>query len=168
MDTERILIGEFLFDFLKIMETPQHYIRRRLLLQPQNIRLRPTPSSFSTSSFERLFRFTHSEFETLLHSLEIPSTLYVEAHGHKSTFSGEDAFMVLLRRLSYPCRWVELSEFFGRSASDLSGIWNLILSFLRRRWCISKLSRIDCARMLLLYEVAAVRCQIASASSTVR
>ena len=72
------------------------------------------------------FRFYKDDIRNLCVELGIPKEFRAR---NGTALSGEEGLCVLLRRLSYPNRLGDLSEFFGRSISELSYIFNGILDF---------------------------------------
>lgn len=78
-----------------------------------------------------LFRFTQSEIRRLCTSLRLRDEF---VHVNKTTWTGLEGLCVVLRRLSYPCRFKDLRALFGRSNSELSIIFNQTCMFLRTTW----------------------------------
>lgn len=70
-------------------------------------------------------RFQKDDMERLRNALQIPSH-YICDQGTKAT--GMEALMILLRRLTYPNRLCDLEPIFGRIGSELSLIFNKVLS----------------------------------------
>lgn len=66
-----------------------------------------------------MFRFRKDDLITLQHLLRIPDEVRL-CNGSK--VKGTEALCVMLRRLCYPCRYVDLYEMFGRCLSDISRI----------------------------------------------
>jgi hypothetical protein len=62
-------------------------------------------------------------------ALEIPLH-YTCGQGTKAT--GIEALMILLRRLSYPNRWCDLTVIFGRSQSELCLIFNEVIDLFEK------------------------------------
>jgi len=67
------------------------------------------------------WRFEKNDMYRLCDALNIPDQ-YTGYQG--STCTGMEALMVMLRRLSYPNRWCDLVETFGRSEPELSIFFN--------------------------------------------
>ena len=59
----------------------------------------------------------------LLEALQIPAA-YTGYQG--SVFTGMEGLMVMLRRLTYPNRWCDLVNIFGRSEAELSILFNMV------------------------------------------
>ena len=79
--------------------------------------------AFSSSPYK--YRFHKDHMHRLHSALNFPSH-YI---GHQKTkASGMEALMILLRGLVYPNRWCDLVCIFGRSESQLSLIFNKIIS----------------------------------------
>lgn len=91
-------------------------------------RTRRTPVCFGASSnygadrglgageFQALFRFFPRDIPRLMDALRIP------AYVNRLRLPGDEALLILLSRLAYPSRLVELSLVFGRSTGTLSTI----------------------------------------------
>ncbi|XP_055339621.1 uncharacterized protein LOC129589089 [Paramacrobiotus metropolitanus] len=72
-------------------------------------------------------------------ALKIPELVWT-AEG--DCVNAVEALCILLRRLCYPNRWIELRKFFGRSQGSMSRIFYAVLSILDRLWS-KHLSRLD-------------------------
>ena len=68
---------------------------------------------------EMRYRFTKSEIRRLAICLRVPDKVSVP---HCTKVSGLEALCIMLRRLCYPNRWVELVSEFGISGNQLSAI----------------------------------------------
>ena len=77
------------------------------------------------------FRFSSAEVMELCHALRIPEKMVGPS---RVSWTGLEGVLVVLRRLTYPCRLGELSYEFGRSMPDLSRIFNETLVWIWRRW----------------------------------
>ena len=77
------------------------------------------------------FRFKKEHIIVLKNSLGIPDVIKLD---NRSEFSGVDGICVLLKRLAYPCRLVELSCFFGRSCSDISRVITFLVTYIHDRF----------------------------------
>lgn len=78
---------------------------------------------FSLSPYKDRF---HKDHMHRLHcALNLPS--YYSCP-QKTKASGMEALMILLRRLVYPNRWCDLVSIFGRTESQLSLIFNKVIS----------------------------------------
>ena len=71
-----------------------------------------------------LVRFHKQDIPHLLSALEIPR-FYTTHQG--SMYSGIEAQLILLRRLSYPNRWCDLVPIFGRFESEPSMIFHMVI-----------------------------------------
>ena len=71
-----------------------------------------------------LFRFQREDLLRLRTALRIPDQVIT---AQRDRVSGNEAFCILLRRLAYPCRWLELRRLFGRTTGTLSRIFYHIL-----------------------------------------
>ncbi|KAK3734504.1 hypothetical protein QZH41_010192 [Actinostola sp. cb2023] len=85
----------------------------------------------SDDNCENMFRFQKDDMDRLLHALEIPDH-YICSQGTSS--SGMESLMIMLRRLSYPNRWIDLVPVFGRSQFELSVIFNEIVDDIYERY----------------------------------
>ena len=70
-----------------------------------------------------LARFEKGDMSRLLETLQIPAA-YTGYQG--SVFTGTEGLMVMLRRLTYPNRWCDLVNIFGRSQAELSILFNMV------------------------------------------
>ena len=73
------------------------------------------------------FRFRKTEIPLLAEALDIPET-FVCHQG--TTAPGIEGLCVLLRRLTYPCRYSDLIPRFGRPVPELSMIYNIVLDYI--------------------------------------
>ena len=78
-----------------------------------------------------MHRFDRNSQHRLAAALELPDFYRCE-QGTKAT--GMEVLLIMLRRLSYPMRWCDLAQLFGREESELSMIFNLV-SLLACRVC---------------------------------
>ena len=85
-----------------------------------------TLDEWADSNTLKFTRFTKPEIYELIHLLRFYDIEYNA--GPKP--SAEIACCVLLRRLTFPCRWVELQEVFGRSAGWLSTVFTCVVQHL--------------------------------------
>jgi len=76
---------------------------------------------------EERFRFLKQDIPRLAQALRLPDT-FIGYQG--TTCSSVEGLCLLLRRLAYPCRYVDLIPLFGRSKAELSIICNLVLDFI--------------------------------------
>ncbi|KAF7371924.1 hypothetical protein MVEN_00050100 [Mycena venus] len=78
------------------------------------------------------FRFTHADVYTLVDALNLPDVIYCEEN--RICEDKITALCMLLRRLAYPCRLVDLEVEFGWETSRTSRITRLTAEFLWSRW----------------------------------
>ena len=71
----------------------------------------------STAQFKSEFRFGFSELPLMAEALQLPDT-FVCCNG--SVASGYEGLLLLLKRLTYPCRLSDLIPRFGRSVPEMS------------------------------------------------
>lgn len=81
-------------------------------------------SLLSNSECMKRFRFNHAGIRSLQEHLRIPEQ-YICVN--RTTATGLEGLLVLLRRLTYPNRLCELVNEFGRSNTELSLIFNTVL-----------------------------------------
>lgn len=103
------------------------YAYERQILRSQPKRPRLIIDSFTEEQFYVRFRFAKSHFMVLLHLFRFPEYVDVE-YGYR--VSGEECFLILLRRLSSPSQFSWLEDLFGRSKSALCAIFNFALSYI--------------------------------------
>ena len=72
---------------------------------------------------KNLYRFGKDDMLRLCSALQIPEQ-YTCSQGTSAT--GVEAVMVLLRRLSYPNRLIDLVPFFGRAEPEISEIFSTV------------------------------------------
>ena len=87
--------------------------------------------SISPVNFKGKFRFQKTDFRRLCAALGIPDEMRAP---NRMRWSGLEGLCILLRRLAYPTRHLDLDDFFGRGKADISLIFNQMLAFLNRRW----------------------------------
>ncbi|XP_074634726.1 uncharacterized protein LOC141893231 isoform X2 [Acropora palmata] len=85
----------------------------------------------SEDDFPSLFRFQKHDFVRLVNGLKLPDFYFCQ---QRSVCPGTEALLILLRRLSYPNRWCDLTHMFGRPEPELSMIFNEILTDIHRRF----------------------------------
>ena len=73
--------------------------------------------NFTDIEFRNYFRFEKAHFWRLHDLFELPDLFKLR---NRAYVTGEEILMILLRRLAYPVRWVDLRMFFGVSNSTLS------------------------------------------------
>lgn len=87
--------------------------------------------SLSDQRCLEFFRFTRPQIRDLCRQLELPAVMTAD---NGIRWAPEEGFCILLRRLAYPCRLVDLEDIFGRHVSDLSRIGNCVCLFIVQRW----------------------------------
>ncbi|KAH9119074.1 hypothetical protein LEN26_011803 [Aphanomyces euteiches] len=87
--------------------------------------------SINNATFIDLFRFSKAEFWSMLTQFNLSSTIILPC---RTRVTNVEAVLILLRRLSYPNRWIELSMQFGRSKPVLCRIFQFILSTLYEKY----------------------------------
>ena len=88
-------------------------------------------NSLTDNEFWILFRFKKTDFHRLLMALAIPEEITLR---QRSKFTGKTALLILLRRLAYPNRLIDLKMIFGRTISELSLISNYMIEHIYDRF----------------------------------
>ncbi|KAL9970194.1 hypothetical protein ACROYT_G022528 [Oculina patagonica] len=73
------------------------------------------------------FRFKKAEILRLAEALDIPETFLCH---QGTTAAGIEGLCELLRRLTHPCRYLDLIPCFGRLVPELSMIYNIVLEYI--------------------------------------
>ena len=73
------------------------------------------------------FRFSNSHLYTLLDVLNIPDRV-VTVQG--TVCEDIEALCILLKRLSFPCRYTDLTSMFGRNPTELCLIYNTMINLI--------------------------------------
>lgn len=100
------------------------------------IPLFPVYSRFDLGSLSLMqcwyeLRFEMQDVERLRVNLRIPDVVRTR---NGTVASGTEALCLVLARLAYPCRWVQLVPRFGRSITHLSQLFNETIVFLDGTW----------------------------------
>ena len=80
---------------------------------------------------ELKFRFDVQGIRTLVSLLRVPSVFLTQ---NRDRCHGEEALCIVLNRLSYPRRYVDMMALFGRSRESISRIFNGMVDFLFSKW----------------------------------
>ena len=83
-------------------------------------------SSFSGDEIAHMCRFITADLRRLRQLLLIPDTLKAGKEGYR--IHGDDALMVTLRRLTYPCHTRDLAVTFGMSKIKVSVVFNTVVN----------------------------------------
>jgi hypothetical protein len=103
------------------------------------------PSWFTEVEFVEQFRFRRDDFFRILACLRDDRGRYLMKDGapialrigklpHSFQMRADKALMILLQRLSYPCRWCDMQIMLGGSRTELSATYNHMLSMLYARY----------------------------------
>lgn len=92
--------------------------------------LRFDPRTVPDDRFRRLFRFSKEEIPRLVDALRLPAVIITR---ERCRVNAEEALCILLRRLAFPSRLLDLREF-GRSEAALSGIFLHLVRDLANRF----------------------------------
>ena len=113
---------------------------------------------------EHLFRFSTEQLYILVTSLRIPAILRTSA---RDSFHAIEGLCIVLRRLVFPVRYLDMVDLFGRSRSSLSRINRHMMAWLYAKWY--RLSEFSAARVLPKAETwaAAVRAKAPDAYENV-
>ncbi|GJJ68191.1 nuclease HARBI1 [Entomortierella parvispora] len=88
-------------------------------------------NQYDNITSERLFRFRTDEILDIVEALRVPNVLVLD---NGSKFSSLEGVCIVLRRLAFPCRLVDLMPMFGRSEGMLSRIFNKTITWIYNRW----------------------------------
>lgn len=97
---------------------------------------RPMRIPFSLNEIEEsdvisYFRFNREDIPRLSSAFRLPEVIILE---NRSRFEGIEALCILLRRLSYPNRYVDLKQMFRREVPELSMICTWMIEYLNRNF----------------------------------
>jgi hypothetical protein len=98
---------------------------------PINPVLRLNLNNMTDLECRNYFRFSHHEIRMLVGKLRFPQVIILQ--NHRDRVMAIEAFCLLLRRLSYPNRWFDLKDNFGRHPSLMSRIFHYVMHFLLQR-----------------------------------
>jgi hypothetical protein len=98
---------------------------------PINPELRLNLNSMTDHECKRYFRFSRHQIQMLVSKLGFPDVIIIP--NHRDCVMAIEAFCLLLRRLSYPNRWFDLKDNFGRHPSSMSRIFHYVMHFLLQR-----------------------------------
>lgn len=88
-------------------------------------------NGYSDDECQRLFRFTKREVVILFSKFKLPAQITTT----EGTWSiGVDALCVFLRKMSYPTRYHDLENMFGRSVSSLCNKFYYVLEYLFNKY----------------------------------
>ena len=79
----------------------------------------------------QLFRLTKDDLGTLCRLLRLPPVM---TGRNRTSWSGMEVLCLVLCRLSYPCKLVDMEEVFGYGTSEASVIINDTIDFLYSEW----------------------------------
>ncbi len=82
-------------------------------------------------------RFERADLPRLQHALRIPDEVRTSLG---TVSSGLEALCLVLMRLAYPCRWIQLVPHFGRSITHLTTLFNEMITFLDTTWRVQLLT----------------------------
>jgi nuclease HARBI1 len=85
----------------------------------------------SEAQFKAIFRFERHDISRLAATLRIPAVVIAP---NRSRATGIEALCIMLRKLAYPCRWVDLERLFGRREAELSSIYNWMIRDIYERF----------------------------------
>lgn len=91
------------------------------------VRLHARARAFSAAECREMFRFSADDIIEMRRLLRIPEDIIL---ANRTRMNGEEALLILLRRLAYPCRWVDLEPVFGLDYTILSRAFNWMLEYI--------------------------------------
>ena len=91
---------------------------------------------------EHLFRFSQENLWILLDALKMP---HIMRTPERDAFYGIEGLCIVLRRLVFPVRYMDMVVLFGRQTSPLSRIFRHTMAWLYAKW--SHLANFDVARV---------------------
>ena len=94
------------------------------------VRTRWGPEKWPEETFRHLFRFGKDNFNTLARALSLGPGVQIRTRA-RCSFSGEEALLVVLYRLSYPNRWISASlDMFHAQPSHLCELFLEAINYL--------------------------------------
>jgi hypothetical protein len=89
-------------------------------------------TAYNDASFRHDFRFAKADMLRLVRHLGLPATWHTR---NRHAFPALEAMLVVLGRLTFPARWVDLGQrIFGREPAQLSEVFVEVCSWLVRRF----------------------------------
>ena len=82
---------------------------------------------WTEKKWRETFRFEKRHHDRLCAALHLPDVMQAPC---RTQWTGADGLCIVLNRLSYPCRFHQMEDKFGRSRSELSLIFNETVRFL--------------------------------------
>ena len=120
------------FNVVVSIHLMQHILQKKNRIISQYNRLQRVDINLLSSALcLAYFRFGADEIHRLSEALRIPHVFV--AHDRVKC-SGKEALCIMLRRMTFPCRWVELSAMFGRSRAFMSVVVNSLLRFIHNEF----------------------------------
>ena len=80
---------------------------------------------------EHLFRFSKDNLQTLIVCLRFPLIMHTS---QRDRFWSIEGLCIVLRRLVYPVRYLDMVRRFGRSRASLSRIHRCVMAWIHNRW----------------------------------
>ena len=116
---------------VKMLLMQRRFYLPRTIINPD---LRLDLNDLSETDCTSYFRFGHSDIKKIITHLHLPDVIITPIHADRVL--SVEAVCLVLRRMSYPCRWFDLQNQFGRHVSALSRIFyytlHLILQQVQR------------------------------------
>ena len=86
-------------------------------------------------SFEKMFRFRRPDFFRMLDAMNLrDKSICCGRSGRGTYFPADICFMVVLRRLAFPCRFFDMVNMFGIPSNRLCDIFHSTIDFLHTRY----------------------------------
>ena len=102
---------------------------------------------------EHLFRFTSEQLYYLVDALRIPSVMFT---GERDRYHAIEGICIVLRRLVFPVRYMDMVQLFGRQTGPLSRIHKHMMKWLYARW--GHLNNFNAAKVTSIIALVVVRC----------
>jgi hypothetical protein len=113
---------------------PKFLLCQRIFYVPRSSldpALRLNLNALNEEECKKSFRFGHSDIKKILVQLQLPDVIITPEH--KDRVLVVEGLCLVLRRLSYPCRWFDLQYQFGRHVSALSRVFYYVMHLILQK-----------------------------------
>ena len=141
-EEEEVILFQLLMDILKNNDKSDDAAEENGALVPMDYDALCKKNSDET--FKLHFRFAKEDIPRLATRLRIPR---VKCPFSRCTAGPVEALLYLLKRHAYPCRWIDLKDFFGRRVSQIAGVVCELMRFLLKEWVDRIVKHIDIERV---------------------